>query len=61
MTEIKILMDVSGSMYNIKDDSIGGYNQFLQMQKKSENAKNILWSLYTFNNTYEIQFIKKPI
>ena len=60
-TEIKVLLDSSGSMNLIKDDSIGGYNAFLKLQKESENSDNIKWSLSTFNNTYDCQFTSKPI
>lgn len=59
--EIKVLLDTSGSMYTIKTDSVGGYNDFLNMQKKSENANSIFWSLYTFNDNVDTQFIYKPI
>ena len=61
MTEIKILLDKSGSMWNIKDDTIGGYNDFLTMQKKSENVEHIYWSLSTFSNDYEREFVNVPI
>ena len=61
MTEIKVLLDNSGSMNRIKDDSIGGYNEFLSLQKESENHINIYWSLYFFNNYYEQQFTNKNI
>ena len=56
MTEIHVLLDKSGSMRTIKDDSIGGYNEFLDLQKASENADTIYWSLSTFNNNYENEF-----
>lgn len=58
MTEIHVLLDKSGSMRTIKDDSIGGYNEFLDLQKASDNADNIYWSLSTFNNNYENEFSK---
>jgi len=61
MTEIKVLLDSSGSMNRIKDDSIGGYNEFLSLQKDSENFENIYWSLYFFNNHYEQQFTNKKV
>lgn len=60
-TEIKVLMDSSGSMHKIKEDSIGGYNEFLQTQQRSENAPNMTWSLYTFNNSFQTEFYEKPI
>lgn len=61
MTEIKVLLDKSGSMYTVKDDMIGGYNAFLDVQKRSENAENITWSLSTFSTDYDREFINKPV
>lgn len=35
-TEIIFILDKSGSMYGLEDDTIGGYNSFLDSQKKVE-------------------------
>lgn len=61
MTRIHVLMDNSGSMHSIKEDSIGGYNEFLRIQKNAENVKELLWSFSTFNTYCENQFIDKCV
>lgn len=36
LTEVVLILDCSGSMHAVKDDTIGGYNSFLESQKKLE-------------------------
>ena len=42
LTEIICLVDRSGSMEAVRDDSIGGFNAFLEEQQKSEFGKCLL-------------------
>lgn len=51
LTDISIVLDRSGSMSSIKDDTIGGYNEFLKGQR--EAAGTALVSLYQFDDLYE--------
>ena len=50
-TYITVLLDRSGSMYKIKDDTEGGFNNFLNEQKQVDGEANI--SLYQFDNVFE--------
>ena len=36
LTEIVVILDRSGSMSSIKDDVIGGFNSFIEEQRKVE-------------------------
>jgi hypothetical protein len=50
-TDISIVLDRSGSMQLVKDDTIGGFNQFLQDQKNAPGLATI--SLHQFDDRYE--------
>ena len=50
-TEIVIIIDKSGSMYDLQDDVIGGYNSFIEEQKKLGPAKV---TIVTFNHEVNI-------
>lgn len=51
-TDINILLDRSGSMQSIKNDTIGGFNNFLKSQKR-DNPTAIV-TLAQFNYYYEL-------
>lgn len=53
-TDINIVLDRSGSMQSIKDDTIGGFNAFLQEQKDVPGAATI--TLAQFDNVYEVVY-----
>lgn len=48
-TQIVFLLDQTGSMYSCKEDTIGGFNQFLKDQKKDKSGK-LKFSLTLFNS-----------
>lgn len=48
ISHVIFLLDQTGSMYNILKDTIGGFNSFLEEQKKLKN--NISFSLILFNS-----------
>lgn len=58
-TEIVVVMDKSGSMGAIRDDAIGGFNTFVEDQKKEAGEANL--TLVFFDTTYSIPFSGKPI
>jgi len=58
-TEIVIVLDKSGSMYGIKDDTIGGFNNFLQEQQKESGEANL--TLIQFDSGYRTVYLGKPI
>jgi len=49
-TEIILLLDKSGSMGSVLDDTIGGYNQFIKDQKDADGEAK--FTLVLFNNFY---------
>lgn len=51
-TEIIILIDRSGSMNVCEDDTIGGYNSFLEQQKRE--SPNAFVTMAFFDNHYDI-------
>jgi uncharacterized protein YegL len=51
LTEIGIVLDKSGSMGEIRQDTIGGFNVFIKEQKEEEGDANI--SLINFNDKIE--------
>lgn len=50
LTEIIFLIDESGSMFSMRDDTIGGFNSFIEDQKNNEGEANI--TLVKFSNTH---------
>jgi uncharacterized protein YegL len=58
-TEILMILDRSGSMGRMVDDTIGGFNTFIEKQKKEDGKCSI--SLILFNDTYEVKYISKDI
>jgi len=59
LTDITIVLDKSGSMSEIVDDVIGGFNTFVETQAKEPGEA--LLSLVLFDDTYEFKFIGTPI
>lgn len=52
VTEIICIIDRSGSMMNIREDAIGGFNTFLEEQKKVEGKANI--TVVLFDHEYNV-------
>jgi len=59
MTSVHIILDESGSMYKCIDDTIGGYNHFINEQIKTNSDGNV--SLYLFSNDYKMYYQNKKI
>jgi len=59
VTEIVCIIDKSGSMHSIKSDAIGGFNTFIEEQKKLEGKANV--SLVLFNTEYSPAYYNKPL
>lgn len=57
--EIVFILDRSGSMISIKDDAIGGFNAFVDSQKKVAGTANI--TLVLFDHEYEKVYDAKDI
>lgn len=58
-SDIAVVLDRSGSMASVIDDTIGGFNTFLKSQKDVEGEATI--SLYQFNDGYEAVYENKDI
>lgn len=59
LTEIACIVDTSGSMYEVKDDAIGGFNRFLEEQQEVEGEARLTLTL--FNHEHEVVYRAEPI
>jgi len=57
--EILCVSDSSGSMAAIKTDAEGGYNAFIEEQKKGDGK--VFVTLVTFNNLHQVIYEAKPV
>ena len=46
LTEILFILDRSGSMAHLEEDTIGGYNSFLKKQKNEEGEASVTTVLF---------------
>ncbi len=60
LTEITIVLDRSGSMSNVVADTVGGYNTFIETQRKA-NIGECRVSLAQFDDLYEIVYMGIPV
>jgi hypothetical protein len=58
-TEILAILDRSGSMFNIAEDAIGGYNTFLKDQQAIEGEARI--TVVLFDDQYELLYAATPL
>ena len=58
-TDITIILDRSGSMESVKQDTIGGFNNFLSEQQKVEGEASL--SLVQFDDQYEVVYENRDI
>ena len=58
-TDITIILDRSGSMNSVKDDTIGGFNSFVEEQQKIEGEAVL--SLVQFDDQYNVVYLDKDI
>jgi uncharacterized protein YegL len=59
-TNIHFVLDRSGSMWETLNDTIGGFNAFIEAQKKDGNGECNM-SLHQFDHEYETIYTNKPI
>ena len=59
LTEIVFILDKSGSMSGLENDTIGGYNSFLDIQKKVEGEAYV--STLLFSDRSEVIHDREPI
>lgn len=58
-THITFVLDSSGSMAEIKDDTVGGFNTFLREQVDEEGSASV--TLYDFNDEVNLVYQAQPI
>lgn len=58
-THITFVLDSSGSMSKIRDDTIGGFNSFLSDQRDEAGESTV--TLFEFNNSVELHYRDNPI
>lgn len=54
LTDITVILDRSGSMQGVRDDTIGGYNSFMAAQAKLPGHARV--SLVQFDDRYEVVY-----
>ena len=59
LTELVMILDRSGSMGGLENDTIGGYNSMLEKQKKAEGE--VLVSTVLFDNQIEVLYDRVPL
>ena len=57
--EVVFIMDRSGSMAGLEEDTIGGFNSMLKKQK--EESDNIIWSTVLFDHIQEVVHDRVPV
>ena len=57
--DLIFLIDRSGSMYGSEDDTIGGFNSFIEKERKNEFNTNVTAIL--FDHEYEVLYKRKSI
>lgn len=58
-TTIAVVLDNSGSMGSVLDDTIGGFNAFLKTQRETPGSADI--SLYKFGSDYKVVFENQDV
>ena len=58
-SEIVVIVDRSGSMQAIREDAVGGFNTFLDEQKKVPGSANL--TLVLFNHEYQLVHSAVPL
>lgn len=59
LTDVTVVLDRSGSMVTIQDDTIGGYNSFIETLKREPGQCVV--SLYQFDNDLQADYIARRV
>jgi hypothetical protein len=59
LTHITLVLDRSGSMQSVRDDAVGGFNAFLEQQRKLPGRATL--TLIQFDDIFEEVFRGKPV
>jgi hypothetical protein len=60
-THISVILDRSGSMETIRDDTIGGFNTFLESQKSESGTATLTLVQFDTQDPYQVIYKFKPI
>lgn len=60
-THIAVILDRTGSMETIRDDTIGGFNAFLNAQKAAPGLASLTLVQFDSQDPYEIVYRFKPL
>ena len=60
-THITVILDRTGSMESIRDDTIGGFNTFLKQQKEESGTATLTLIQFDSQDPYEVIHRFKPI
>jgi len=58
-TDITVILDRSGSMSIVKNDTIGGFNTFIEEQKKAPGDGTL--TLVQFDDQYQVDYLRVPL
>lgn len=61
LTLIALILDRTGSMQSIKDDVIGGFNQFVKEQQEEKGEATMLMAQFDSQDPYEVIYDMKDI
>ena len=59
MLEVVFILDRSGSMSGLEEDTIGGFNSTLEKQKAESD--NVIWSTVLFDTSHDVIHNRMPI
>ena len=60
-THITMILDRSGSMASIRDDTIGGFNTFLKSQQEAPGKATLTLIQFDTRDPYEIIHLFRPL
>src|ERR1043165_4100560 len=60
-THLAVILDRTGSMESIRDDTIGGFNAFLNAQKDAPGQATLTLAQFDSQDPYEIVHHFKPL
>jgi hypothetical protein len=58
-THITVVLDSSGSMSSIEEDTKGGFNSFVEDQRDEEEGATV--TLYDFNTNVDLVYEEYPV